>query len=45
LIAAPAAGDGMKEAAVEDSDPLEPSAAELNWLYELQQMNTRHVAS
>ena len=29
------------KAAATDSDVLQPSLAELNWLYELQQMNTR----
>jgi hypothetical protein len=30
-----------QQPAAADSDPLKPSAAELNWLYELQQSSTR----
>jgi hypothetical protein len=41
LIAAPAAEAGVKEASAEEPDLLDLSTAELNWLYELQQMNHR----
>ena len=40
LITAPPVEAGVKQASAEDSD-LRTVAAELNWLYELQQMNRR----
>jgi hypothetical protein len=41
LITAPPVDAGVKQAIAADSDLLGPSAAELNWLYELRQMNHR----